>query len=532
MGIGAWLDRLLGRKRGDDLPRPDSCLPSQSVKPQDRARGESCPEVDLSKVPCIPLPASAAWQEGTAKPSNSVSSSDRGKVDLFGVKEGVGWAFTRLEKLTKDERPDPGFDHLLPFKNGIFYCNRSGKAEGFIGAKAVVQVVDHTGCVTVRRGLDHDLFRPSSHPEGHILSDLSFYGILRSFDADVNLLWSLALTERPEVQERGRELSLGNNEIFRWIKAAAVAPDGSRFLLAAIDQVWCLKSSGVVLWGLKCPAKKGWTLEVVPQNSGSVSEPIRNALTVFDLNPPVQTDTIKARYRELARKWHPDLAPDKPEAGDRMKAINEAYRVLTGADPEELLSELRQQAVRYRDDSSYTKEELTVEIKGRTVGFPIEMGVYVGAAHAADWLTHVTFSGDGNRAYAATSSGRVYEIDASGQALRVYDLATLPYFMHEAGGKLYLGTGTHLHVISQGRLLSAEPILRMCKVVVGVGGVLLWNGKELSWLSPKGQRLGHVSARDPIRRIRCSPEGWVLETRQHLGVLVGPPQWWPHPIDT
>ena len=38
---------------------------------------------------------------------------------------------------------------------------------------------------------------------------------------------------------------------------------------------------------------------------------------------------IKRVYRELARKHHPDLNPNSPEATERFKEINEAYAVLS-----------------------------------------------------------------------------------------------------------------------------------------------------------------------------------------------------------
>lgn len=41
---------------------------------------------------------------------------------------------------------------------------------------------------------------------------------------------------------------------------------------------------------------------------------------------------IKSAYRKLARKYHPDVNPDDPEAQERFKDINEAYQVLS--DPE------------------------------------------------------------------------------------------------------------------------------------------------------------------------------------------------------
>lgn len=41
-------------------------------------------------------------------------------------------------------------------------------------------------------------------------------------------------------------------------------------------------------------------------------------------------DELKAAYRSLARKFHPDLNPGDLDASHRFIAINEAYQVLLG----------------------------------------------------------------------------------------------------------------------------------------------------------------------------------------------------------
>ncbi len=58
----------------------------------------------------------------------------------------------------------------------------------------------------------------------------------------------------------------------------------------------------------------------------------RNYYEVLGLPPSATTDQIKKKYRELARKYHPDIAQDKDFSQRVFTQINQAYRVL--ADPD------------------------------------------------------------------------------------------------------------------------------------------------------------------------------------------------------
>ena len=44
-------------------------------------------------------------------------------------------------------------------------------------------------------------------------------------------------------------------------------------------------------------------------------------------------EEIRKAYRGLAKRWHPDTNPDKPEAEARFKAVSAAYALLS--DPEQ-----------------------------------------------------------------------------------------------------------------------------------------------------------------------------------------------------
>lgn len=61
---------------------------------------------------------------------------------------------------------------------------------------------------------------------------------------------------------------------------------------------------------------------------GNRQTPEFEAMAIMGLEPPIDLVGIKARYKELAKKYHPDLNRDDPEAEELLKKINMAYTVL------------------------------------------------------------------------------------------------------------------------------------------------------------------------------------------------------------
>ena len=54
-----------------------------------------------------------------------------------------------------------------------------------------------------------------------------------------------------------------------------------------------------------------------------------NAYEVLNVSPGASRDEIRAAYREMARRWHPDrfmAGPERDWANERMADINAAYR--------------------------------------------------------------------------------------------------------------------------------------------------------------------------------------------------------------
>jgi hypothetical protein len=52
------------------------------------------------------------------------------------------------------------------------------------------------------------------------------------------------------------------------------------------------------------------------------------ALDTLGLPPNADLKTIKSKYRELVKRWHPDKNPNNPKAADRFKIISEAYMII------------------------------------------------------------------------------------------------------------------------------------------------------------------------------------------------------------
>ncbi len=61
---------------------------------------------------------------------------------------------------------------------------------------------------------------------------------------------------------------------------------------------------------------------------GDRTTPEHEAMALMGLEPPVELEDIKARYKKLAKKYHPDLNRDNPDAEELLKKINMAYTIL------------------------------------------------------------------------------------------------------------------------------------------------------------------------------------------------------------
>jgi len=64
----------------------------------------------------------------------------------------------------------------------------------------------------------------------------------------------------------------------------------------------------------------------LPRSPGSAE---RQALDVFAIGPPLTLERVKARYKQLVKRHHPDANGGARSAEEKLKQVNDAYRTLT-----------------------------------------------------------------------------------------------------------------------------------------------------------------------------------------------------------
>lgn len=73
---------------------------------------------------------------------------------------------------------------------------------------------------------------------------------------------------------------------------------------------------------------KDSTKEEAHINLGSIPHPAVEALAAMDLQPPVEWEEVKARYKTLAKRYHPDTNNADKQSEEKLKKINLAYSIL------------------------------------------------------------------------------------------------------------------------------------------------------------------------------------------------------------
>ena len=107
----------------------------------------------------------------------------------------------------------------------------------------------------------------------------------------------------------------------------------------------------------------------------------KNPYTVLGVSETATDEEIRAAYRSLAKKYHPDLNPNDPEAARRMNDVNVAYDQIKSAEKRAQYHASQAQQTYYQQ-SAYTHKHNPFESYYKT-GNGYYGGSYTGG-HATD----------------------------------------------------------------------------------------------------------------------------------------------------
>ena len=389
-------------------------------------------EVNLSSLSYVPLPrAPLNWEE-------ALVSRERARVpepqEHFET-HATDWRIESVDGIPLAKRPDTAFRQTYPTDSGLLLVDDLGNAEGLGPIEAAVMRYDRVGNEVAKAALNHGVYRIGVHPLGQGLIAMSRDCTVHAYDDDLNVILETALPQAPEVLALKRRFDISEDELKNHIRCIALSHRTECYLFTAVDEAWCVDFGGKGLWGAKLPVKEGWTRVATPTDEVQTSEEVERALALMDLSLPIDPEQVKRRYRELAKEWHPDLNPSDDQSLGKMKALNLAAEALTGIESQSLPGYT---GATFIKDSEHKEWEVG--------GLRVTMDMMVGERFASDWIYAASFAANSNSVYLAGYSGRVVEVDESGQGIRAYDIGSVPRRIIDTGDYLYLLTDTRLYL--------------------------------------------------------------------------------------
>lgn len=469
-------------------------------------------ELDIEFLEYVPLPRSPnRWNEAQVPRGRTTPTEIDGHFRVV----DADWKIAKVESIPMSERPDPAFRKLYPNDSGLLMVDDLGNAEGMEHSEASALQYDRTGKVGAKAGFGHGVYRTGMHPPGRGFIAMSKECVLHAYDEHLQSIFETPLDKSPEIRALRNRFRIPDKQLKNHIRCVALSETVGRYLFTAVDEAWCVDVRGKGLWGARFPLKEGWKKIPPPSSSAAADYQVRKALDLMGLAMPFTPEDLKRRYRELAKRHHPDVNSNQPNAEATMRNINQAAETLTGVDT----SALSSYALFARETS-----ESTIDLP--EVGFTVSIGMVGREQDAADWIYAAAFAAGSDAVYLASYSGRVVLVDHNGKGRRLYDIGSVPRQIIDTGDYLYMLTDTRLYVLRDNALCALLDTFEAGSLVVAQTGFGLLQKKRLRWFREDGHYLGSVVTKAPIRRVYSSGDTMTVETRQRRATLVGAPTWW------
>lgn len=297
-----------------------------------------------------------------------------------------------------------------------------------------------------------------------------------------------------------------------YLRRVDLSPNLSNFLFTIADKAYLLNSDFEIVCSWNVPHKEGWEKRTRSQEVSSLPSNVereRNKVILGLTNNPSKNE-IKATFRRLALRFHPDKNPGNPSAESKMKEIIQAYEYLT--------NEKAEDAVKGLEDDEYWVNTIEV-IKYEVSGMVFEIGVSLGSGE--DWIYGSGFSCDGSRAFLGCYSGKTYQVNRNGEVEIVfvtpkremdeYSRTNPVLNILEHKDFLYILTNLFLYILKDKKVVNCIRV-HAGKIKWFEDGFILPAKKSLKVYLNDGSFLGTLSFKDNIKHICHAHEIFFVET--------------------
>ena len=388
--------------------------------------------------------------------------------------------------------------------NGSLFLDRKGRSLMASEGTAAVQKRNRSGKISIETNLSHDVYRIGINPLGEGFAVLSSNCRFFVYGPEMNTLF-------------GKDLkNIGEEK--NYIRCVDTSLDMNKFLYTVIDQAWCIDKNGEQIWAKQMPLLPGWEKVVERTGNFGTSQEVKNALSLFGLDFPYEIENLKKKYREFAKMWHPDLNPNDSTMHEQMQKLNNAFEILTGAEPPSII-EMESETVYYKKVIDRTNIKMPGE-----GSIEIEFSI---SGSGRDWIYAACFDSNGKYTYLGAYSGRIIQLDNTGNALRIFDVGSVPERIVIKGEYIYILTATRLYIIRNNTLCKIVDVFEKGKLIMAYSGFGFVESKAFRWFSEEGELIGEIHTKDPIRQVYSTRKELIVETRQYRAKIAGSPIWWP-----
>lgn len=257
------------------------------------------------------------------------------------------------------------------------------------------------------------------------------------------------------------------------VRCVDISPEGDFLIFTHIDRAYIMNSNFKLLGNWRTSPEEGIKDVIFDRDKED-----KKYLSILRLSENPSNNEIKAAFRKMILKYHPDTNPD-PNTTEKTREIITAYEKLTGEDAKQALD-----------------------------SFKIEITTGPGE----DWIYASYIGHRADRIYLGCYSGKVYCISKTLRIIKQYICHDYIKSIREKGRNVFIETAFLLFIIQDDRYLTHINILGTGKLRWNTEGFMFVSEKEINLFTDDGIEIGKIVFKNKIYDAYCNSNSLKVTT--------------------